>query len=389
MLYKKIEKSFLSVIAKTETGTFTFENQDGKRWDFSGNNPGPHGHLKIHAADVLWNMAIGGDMSLAGDYREGKWDSDDIASLVDFAFRNEEVMRPFVAGNGVKRALVAFGALLRPNTRRRARANVIAHYDLGNDFYSLWLDDTMSYSSALFSDDNEPLANAQLRKYDRIIDRLGLTPGDVLEIGCGWGGFAERAIQRGDHRITGLTLSPAQASFARDRLRAVARQADIRLEDYREPRGKFDSIVSIEMFEAVGERYWKTYFDQLAAQLASSGKALIQTITVENDYFDSYRKGGDAVRSYIFPGGMLPSEQRFAAEAARVGLCLTDTFRFGHDYAITLDRWLSRFDARIEDVRALGYDEKFIRLWRFYLASCAGAFRCGRTDVLQVEMQHA
>lgn len=389
MLCEKIEKRFLSVVEKAEIGSFTFENQDGKRWDFGGRTPGPHGHLKIHSEDVLWNMAIGGDTALAGDYREGKWDSDDIASLVDFAFRNEEVMRPFVAGSGIKRALAGIGALLKPNTRRRARANVMAHYDLGNDFYRLWLDDTMSYSSGLFKSDNEPLANAQLRKYDRIINRLGSTPDDVLEIGCGWGGFAERAIQRGDHRITGLTLSPAQASFARDRLRAAQGQVDIRLEDYREPRGKFNCIVSIEMFEAVGERYWKIYFDKLAAQLSFSGKAVIQTITVDNDYFDNYRKGGDAVRSYIFPGGMLPSERRFAAEADRAGLRLTDTFRFGQDYAITLDRWLTRFDKRIEEVRALGYDEKFIRLWRFYLASCAGAFRCGRTDVLQVELRHA
>ena len=245
MLFKKIEKSFLTVLERTETGHFTYENQDGRIWTFGGRNPGPHGHLKVHYPDVLWNMVIGGDTALAGDYRNGKWESDDIASLVDFAFRNEEVMRPFVAGNAVKRALVGIGALLKPNTRRRARANVMAHYDLGNDFYSLWLDDTMSYSAALFADDDEPLADAQLRKYDRIIDRLGDTPDDVLEIGCGWGGFAERAIQRGDHRVTGLTLSPAQASFARDRLIPVADQADIRLEDYRAPRGKFSSIVSI------------------------------------------------------------------------------------------------------------------------------------------------
>jgi cyclopropane-fatty-acyl-phospholipid synthase len=189
--------------------------------------------------------------------------------------------------------------------------------------------------------------------------------------------------------VTGLTLSPAQASYARDRLSTLQDQADIRLEDYREPRGRFASIVSIEMFEAVGERYWKTYFEKLAAQLAQSGRAVIQTITVDNDYFDSYRKGGDAVRSYIFPGGMLPSENRFVEEAGRAGLRLTDTHRFGQDYAVTLDRWLARFDARIDDVRALGYDEKFIRLWRFYLASCAGAFRCGRTDVMQVELQHS
>ena len=389
MLYQKTENAFLSVLDKTENGTFTFENPDGKIYDFAGKHAGPHGHLKLRAPDVLWNMTIGGDTALAGDYRTGKWDSDDISALVDFAFRNEEAMRPFVAGNPMKRALVGLAALFRPNTRRRARANVMAHYDLGNDFYKLWLDPTMSYSSALFSAPGEALEAGQLNKYDRIIDRLDSNSGEILEIGCGWGGFAERALHRGDHRITGLTLSPSQAAYARDRLSDVPGQADIRLEDYRAPRGRYQSIVSIEMFEAVGERYWKTYFEKLAAQLSATGKAVIQTITVDSDYFDSYRKGGDAVRAYIFPGGMLPSEKRFSEEAARAGLSVTGIHRFGQDYATTLDRWLATFDARIEDVRAFGYDEKFIRLWRFYLASCAGTFRCGRTDVMQVDLQHA
>lgn len=389
MLYRKTEKMFLSVLDKTGTGTFTFENPHGKIYEFAGKFPGPHGHLKLHAADVLWNMALGGDTALAGDYRAGKWDSDDIASLVDFAFRNEEAMRPFVAGNPFKRALVGLAALMRPNTRRRARANVMAHYDLGNDFYSLWLDPTMSYSSALFAGGHESLEAGQHNKYDRILDRLGGNSGEILEIGCGWGGFAERAIRRDGRRITGLTLSPAQAEYARARLRYASGHADIRLEDYREDRGRFNAIVSIEMFEAVGERYWKTYFERLASQLSSTGRAVIQTITVDNDYFDSYRKGGDAVRAYIFPGGMLPSENRFAEEAARAGLRVTGTHRFGPDYATTLDHWLAAFDAKLDGVRALGYDEKFIRLWRFYLASCAGAFRCGRTDVMQVDLQHA
>jgi cyclopropane-fatty-acyl-phospholipid synthase len=388
MLYQKTEKMFLSVLDRTDTGTFTFENQDGRIFEFAGKFPGPHGHLKIHTPDVLWNMAIGGDTALAGDYRAGKWDSDNISELVDFAFRNEEAMRPFVAGNPFKRALVGLAALMRPNTRRRARANVMAHYDLGNDFYSLWLDDTMSYSSALFASPDETLEAGQFNKYDRILDRLGEHSGEVLEIGCGWGGFAERAIQRDDRRVTGLTLSPAQAQYARERLCYAPGHADIRLEDYREDRGRFNAIVSIEMFEAVGERYWKTYFERLASQLASTGKAVIQTITVDNDYFESYRKGGDAVRAYIFPGGMLPSENRFAEEAGRAGLRVTGTHRFGQDYATTLDRWLAAFDAKLDDVRALGYDEKFIRLWRFYLASCAGTFRCGRTDVIQVDVQH-
>ena len=247
----------------------------------------------------------------------------------------------------------------------------------------------MSYSSAVFSGPGESLVQGQLAKYDRILDRLDGPANDVLEIGCGWGGFADRAITDRGHRVTGLTISPAQADYARQRLREAGDQADIRLEDYREPRGRFGSIVSIEMFEAVGERYWKTYFDRLKAQLDTGGRAVIQTITIDDDYFDSYRRGGDAIRDCIFPGGLLPSEKRLREEAARAGFRVADTFRFGGDYAETLDRWLATFDRKRDRVRDLGFDDGFIRLWRFYLASCSGAFRSGRTDVMQVELRHA
>ena len=381
MLYQKTEKMFLSILDRTDTGTFTFENHDGKIFEFAGKYPGPHGHLKTHAPDVLWNMAIGGDTAMAGDYREGKWDCDDIASLVDFAFRNEEAMRPFVAGNPAKRALVGLAALFKPNTRRRARANVMAHYDLGNDFYALWLDETMSYSSALFAASDQTLASAQLNKYDRILDRLETGPGEILEIGCGWGGFAERAIHRGDHRVTGLTLSPAQAEYARARLHPAPGHADIRLEDYREDRGTYRSIVSIEMFEAVGERYWKTYFDRLAAQLASTGKAVIQTITVDDAYFDSYRKGGDAVRAYIFPGGMLPSELALREQVTNAGLRIDKSYYFGPDYAKTLRIWAKAFEEKWGQIQAIGFDERFRRMWRFYLSYCEAGFDNGRINV--------
>jgi cyclopropane-fatty-acyl-phospholipid synthase len=389
MFYEKTEKAFLNALEKAAQGSFTFENHQGRTYAIAGKNPGPHAHLKLHTPEVLWNMAAGGDTAMADDYRVGKWDSDDIAALVDFGFRNEEAVRPFVAGSSYKRVLASFAALLKPNTRRRSKVNVMAHYDLGNDFYSLWLDKTMTYSSALFAGSDKSLEEGQISKYDRILERLDGTMGDVLEIGCGWGGFAERAIERDGRHVTGLTLSPAQAEYARARLQEAGDQVDIRIEDYRDERRKYNAIVSIEMFEAVGERYWKTYFERLAAQLASSGKAVIQTITVDSEYFERYRNGGDAVRAYIFPGGMLPSEKRFAEEATRAGLRVTDTCHFGEDYATTLDRWLSTFDAKCDEVRALGYDEKFIRLWRFYLASCAGAFRCGRTNVMQVDIAHA
>lgn len=389
MLYRKTDDTVLKTLENIAYGSIRLSLHDGRCYEFSGAAEGPAAHLEIHSPDVLWNMAVGGDTAFARDYQAGKWDSDDIGALVDFAFRNDEALGGLVSGSPLKRSLVWLAGQLKPNTRRRARANIHAHYDLGNDFYALWLDPTMSYSSAVFSGPGESLVQGQLAKYDRILDRLDGPANDVLEIGCGWGGFADRAITDRGHRVTGLTISPAQADYARQRLREAGDQADIRLEDYREPRGRFGSIVSIEMFEAVGERYWKTYFDRLKAQLDTGGRAVIQTITIDDDYFDSYRRGGDAIRDCIFPGGLLPSEKRLREEAARAGFRVADTFRFGGDYAETLDRWLATFDRKRDRVRDLGFDDGFIRIWRFYLASCSGAFRSGRTDVMQVELRHA
>ena len=389
MLYKKTDESVLKSLENIDCGSIRIELHDGRGHDFAGDAPGPAAHLRIHTPDVLFNMAVGGDTAFARDHQAGKWDSDDIGALVEFAFRNEAALGSLVAGSPLKRALVWLAGQARPNTRRRARSNIHAHYDLGNDFYALWLDPTMSYSSAIFDKAGDSLVQGQLAKYDRILDRLGARAGDILEIGCGWGGFAERAITDRDHRVTGLTISPSQADYARHRLRAAGGQADIRLEDYREPRRRFGSIVSIEMFEAVGERYWKTYFDRLKAQLDTGGRAVIQTITIDDDYFESYRRGGDAIRDCIFPGGLLPSEKRLRKEASRAGFRIADTYRFGLHYAETLDRWLATFDRTRDRVRDLGFDDGFIRMWRFYLASCSGAFRSGRTDVMQVELRHA
>jgi cyclopropane-fatty-acyl-phospholipid synthase len=275
--------------------------------------------------------------------------------------------------------------LFTQNTLKGSRKNIHAHYDLGNDFYKLWLDQTMTYSSAIFHDQNDDLEKAQHSKYDRIINRLGAS-GRVLEIGCGWGGFAERALQTRDYAIKGLTISNEQHAFATERL---GQKAEIALEDYRLQTGRYDNIVSIEMFEAVGENYWPLYFNKLKSLLADNGKALVQTITIGEDYFDRYRQGGDAIRTFIFPGGMLPSPKRFEEESVKAGFKLTDAFAFGQDYARTLELWLERFEERLGEVRALGFDEKFIRMWRFYLTSCIASFKIGRTNVMQMELQHA
>ena len=389
MIYGKADRTLLTALEGIEAGSIELRLHDGKTHAFEAPNPGPRARLDIHRPDVIWNMAVGGDIAFARDYQAGKWDSPDIGALVDFAFRNDAALGALVGGSLFRRSLAWIAGLAKPNTRRRAKSNVHAHYDLGNDFYALWLDPTMSYSSALFSSPGQSLQQAQLDKYDRILDRLGGDGKDILEIGCGWGGFADRAIAERDHRVTGLTLSPAQARYARDRLQFAGANADIRLEDYREPRRRFRAIVSIEMFEAVGERYWQVYFDRLKAQLEIGGRALIQTITIDDAHFEAYRRGGDAIRACIFPGGLLPSEKRFDEEAEKAELRVVDTFRFGRDYAETLDRWLAAFDSNTEAVRDLGFDTPFVRLWRFYLGSCAGAFRSGRTDVMQAELRHA
>jgi cyclopropane-fatty-acyl-phospholipid synthase len=243
----------------------------------------------------------------------------------------------------------------------------------------------MSYSSAIFGNETEALSSAQLNKYDRILSRLHNND-NLLEVGCGWGGFMDRAIQLGGNNVKGVTISDEQFYFAKDRLKD---RGNVELIDYRKLEGKHNNLVSIEMFEAVGEKYWRTYFDKIASLLDKKGKAIIQTITIDNKHFEAYRKGGDAIRTFIFPGGMLPSPEVFKDNAAKSGLKTTDEFAFGKDYATTLKRWLINFESKLPEIRSLGFDEKFIRLWKYYLASCAGSFQAGRTDVMQMELQHA
>ena len=327
-----------------------------------------------------------GDTGLAEDYRDGLWQSDNLQNLVALAIDNDHAISPFLYGSALAQKIGNFSYKLRLNTLKGSRRNVSAHYDLGNDFYKLWLDPTMTYSSALFTKRQEDLVQAQHNKYDRIIDRLHKSSGSILEVGCGWGGFAERAINKGDFDIKGITLSDEQHDYASSRLQ---HKAKIVLEDYRAQTGTFDNIVSIEMFEAVGEKYWKTYFEKISALLKKSGRAVIQTITIDDNLFDTYRTGNDFIRTFIFPGGMLPGPNRFALEAAKSGLRINDRFDFGQDYATTLEHWLKSFDSKKQEILALGYEESFIRMWRFYLAACIASFRTGRTDVMQVELQHA
>jgi cyclopropane-fatty-acyl-phospholipid synthase len=377
-----IEKSWRRALAGLEYGTLEFIAPNGEVTLAKGAHPGPSARFHIHDWDVLRRIMARGDIGLGEEYIAGSWDTDNVERLVSLFLLNLDHFENFSDGNLLNRlGFVIHNALVRRNSVGGSARNIKAHYDVGNDFYSLWLDKSMTYSSALYGGTAD-LYRAQQNKYERIISKFQKVKASVLEIGCGWGGFAECAGASG-HHVTGLTISPAQHKFAAARL---AGAADIRLEDYRHCRGSFDNIVSIEMFEAVGEHYWPQYFSVIAQRLKRGGRAVIQTITIRDELFKGYRTRSDFIRHYVFPGGMLPSLGRFRQEAERAGLKFAGAFGFGHDYARTLREWLARMQAQESAIRALGHDQQFLRNWEFYLGICAAAFAVDRTDVVQVEL---
>lgn len=377
------EKKWLQALAQLETGTLEFVAPDGEVHVFRGAKPGPFGRFILHDWGVLRRALIRGDIAFGEDYIDGGWDADNIEAVVTIFLLNRTVMGTYANGRLLSRLMMMLhNRMVRRNSLSGSRRNIEAHYDVGNEFYRLWLDKSMTYSSGLYADKAGDLETAQQNKYDRILQRTPKARADVLEIGCGWGGFAERAVGAG-HHLTGLTISPSQYGFACDRLKGAA---DIRLEDYRKTRGTFDMVVSIEMFEAVGEGYWPQYFSAVAQRLKTGGRAMIQTITIRDELFADYRLRSDFIRHYVFPGGMLPSLARFACEAERAGLRVAGSFSFGTDYAKTLRAWSVRMKNARDKVCALGHDERFLRNWQYYLNICAAAFSARRTDVVQVEL---
>ncbi|HEY4714169.1 MAG TPA: cyclopropane-fatty-acyl-phospholipid synthase family protein, partial [Aquirhabdus sp.] len=304
--------------------------------------------------------------------------------------RNEAVLDRVVSGGRLTTLWYRLKHVLRPNTRKGSQRNIHAHYDIGNDFYNLWLDKSLTYSSAIFEGDySQLLQQAQTRKYQRIIDELGLKSGDkVLEIGCGWGGFAEHAAKLDIH-VHGVTISQAQLEIAQKRIAANNLQylAQLELRDYRDLQGEYDAIVSIEMFEAVGERFWPEFFNILADRLKSNGKALVQSITIDERNFERYRSNTDFIQQYIFPGGMLPSPERFCAKAIKANFKVLDQYAFGKDYAETLRRWSQKFQEESHAITQQGFDERFMRIWQLYFAYCEAGFDEEKTNVFQFLLQ--
>ncbi len=370
-----------------------FPNGDAVELGEAGttDHPLPRYHCSVHDENVFERVIAHGDIGFAEGYLAGEWDSDHLGDLLTLLASNRDVLARAVYGSFWRLIGHRILHLLRSNTRRGSRRNIEAHYDLGNNFYTEWLDPSMTYSSALFAHPDQPLQAAQLNKYRSLLRDMGVQPGQhILEIGCGWGGLAEVATIEFGCRVTGLTLSPSQLAFAQARAQAkgFADRAEFLLQDYRDERGSYDHIISIEMIEAVGERYWPSYFGQLSARLKPGGRVGIQAITIRNDLFARYRRGTDFIQRYIFPGGMLPSPEKVQGQAARAGLQLVGEHAFGLDYARTLVRWREVFEQKLDRVRELGFDERFIRMWRFYLTYCEAGFRAGSTNVHHYVLAH-
>ena len=386
MYAKMITDQLFKKLDTLEFGQLKVVTPDGQERVFAGGKEGDAATLQLKDWNVIPNMIRKGDIGFAEDYKSGLWETDNLVGLTTLGLINKKALDPLVMGSKFSQMMASLSYLLKLNTVKGSRKNIHAHYDLGNDFYSLWLDKTMTYSSAIFENSTDSLAQGQLNKYDRLLECMNKKSGSVLEVGCGWGGFADRATERGDYDLKAITVSKQQHDFAKLRM---GKRAKIALEDYRHQKGKYDSIISIEMFEAVGEAFWPTYFNKIGSLLKKDGRAVIQTITMNDNDFEQYRKGGDFIRSYIFPGGMLPSPTRFKQECEKAGLKTQNMYSFGYDYARTLQEWLNNFDDKRHIIKAMGFDDSFIRLWRFYLAGCIAGFRSGRTDVMQIEVSHA
>ena len=379
-----------NLVRKLNSGRVDFILPDGRQFRAEGAKPGPVAEVFINNPDVFARLVREGDLGFSDAYLDGWWTTPDLQAFMDFIHADNDDMYDEFPGMGLVRAWEKARFWFQSNSKRQALKNISYHYDLGNDFYKLWLDDTMTYSSALFSTSQESLENAQVAKYASMIDQMGVKPGDhVLEIGCGWGGFAEYAAKERGLKVTGLTISKEQLDFARKRINnnGLGDKVNLKLQDYRDETGVYDGVASIEMFEAVGEKYWPIYFNKVKQCLKPGKQATLQIITIHDSRWEVYRKGVDFIQKYIFPGGMLPSPTVLRQEVAKAGLNVQHSIEFGKSYSQTLRRWFEVFNDQWDTISGMGFDDRFRRMWNFYLTSCAATFESGNCDVTQITLQ--
>ncbi|MGX7742476.1 class I SAM-dependent methyltransferase [Rhodopseudomonas parapalustris] len=383
----RVVRMALAFGARLQRGTLDVTLPDGRRFRLGGAEPGPSAEMRLHSYGFASRLINGGDIGIAEAYLNREWDTPDLTQFLYLFCVNHELIQAMLADNPLMRFVQMVRHWFNRNTKRQAKRNIYAHYDIGNEFYSAWLDPSMTYSSALFEDHTHDLTAAQINKYQRLAEAIDLRPGQsVLEIGCGWGGFAEYAAKTFDVRIVGLTISREQRDFAQQRMfeAGLADKVEIKLQDYRDERGRYDRIASIEMIEAVGEEFWPNYFSQLRDRLMPGGLVGIQAITIQDRFFQAYRREVDFIQRYVFPGGMLPSPSVLKSLGETFGVPVIGERVFGEDYAKTLATWRDNFRAAWPSLTSQGFDERFRRLWEYYLSYCEAGFLSGNIDVRQV-----
>ena len=389
--YRRQVRFLLAILSHLHCGRLTLTLPDGSQHQFSGAMSGPDSDLTIHTESALRRLLHDGKMGFCEAFMDGEVSSQSLPTLIELAVLHDKYLENALKTNIFRQAGLRLFHMLRRNNKLGSAKNIAHHYDIGNSFYEAWLDPTMTYSSAVFDSETDDLTTAQLNKYKRLAELADIQPGDrVLEIGCGWGGFAKFVSQHIGAHVTGITISQAQLAYAKASLAEAGLQnkVDLKLMDYRDLQGRFDKIVSIEMFEAVGQAYWPVYFDTISRMLKSGGRAVIQSITIDHDAFQSYRDQPDFIQRYIFPGGMLPSMPMLQSPVAQAGLELVVENGYASDYARTLQEWRARFLAAWPSLAGDKFDNRFKRMWELYLAYCEGGFRAGMIDVKQILLMH-
>ena len=377
----------LTFAARIHFGSLDVTLPDQRVLTLRGQAPGPRAAVVIHDDRFARRLLTNGDIGVAESYLRGEWDTPDLTQFLYLFCINQTLVSTMLSDKPIVRQLQKLRHWFNRNTRKQAQRNIHAHYDIGNAFYSAWLDPTMTYSSAIFDDDRQDLTSAQTNKYRKLAEAIKLQPNlRVLEIGCGWGGFAEYLAKAHHAKVVALTISRQQFDYARKRIfdAGLNERVDIRLQDYRDERQSYDRIASIEMIEAVGKKFWPNYFTQLRDRLRPGGLIGLQAITIQDQLFTTYQREVDFIQRYVFPGGMLPSPGVLKTFGERFGMPVVREHIFGQDYARTLGIWRENFRAAWPDLIQRGFDDRFRRLWEYYLAYCQAGFQSGNIDVRHI-----